>query len=43
MEQKKVFSIEDISDDDLGLFLWKLQELENFYPCYKSLSEEGEE
>ena len=24
-------------DDDLGVMLWKLESLENFYPCYKSM------
>jgi len=24
-------------EDDLGFILWKLESLEDFYPCYKSI------
>lgn len=26
-----------IQDDDLGLLLKQLEDLENFYPCFKSM------
>ena len=25
------------SEEDLGLLLWQLQEIENFYPCFRSM------
>ena len=25
------------SEEDLGLILWKLESLEKFFPCYKSM------
>jgi hypothetical protein len=28
---------QNLSEDDLGLILWKLESLEKFYPCYTSL------
>jgi hypothetical protein len=27
----------DIIENDLGFVLWKLESIENFYPCYKSM------
>jgi hypothetical protein len=35
----KVKKIEDLSrpDEDLGFLLWQLEEIENFYPCYKTM------
>jgi hypothetical protein len=24
-------------DDDLGFMFWKLESIENFFPCYKSM------
>ncbi len=33
----KINSIEEISEDDLGLILSKLESLEDFFPCYKSM------
>jgi len=27
----------DILEEDLGFLLWKLESIENFYPCYNSL------
>ncbi|MDH7507043.1 MAG: hypothetical protein QHH15_04565 [Candidatus Thermoplasmatota archaeon] len=26
-----------LKQDDLGFLLWQLEEIENFYPCYKSM------
>ena len=28
---------EELSEDNLGFFLWHLQEIEHFYPCYKTM------
>ncbi len=27
-------------DEDLGFLLWQLEEIENFYPCYKKMINE---
>ena len=27
----------DIIENDLGFVFWKLESIENFYPCYKSM------
>ena len=24
-------------EEDIGFFLWQLEEIENFYPCYKTM------
>lgn len=29
--------INNLSEDNLGLLLWQLEELENFYPVYKTM------
>jgi len=29
--------INNLSEDDLGRLLWQLEELENFYPVYKTM------
>ena len=28
---------DNLHEEDLGLLLWQLEELENFYPCYKTM------
>lgn len=28
---------ENLFKEDLGFLLWQLQEIENFYPCYKTM------
>jgi len=37
MEKIKRLIKEDPFDKDLGFLLWQLEEIENFYPCYKSM------
>lgn len=33
----------DVSqDEDLGFLLWQLEELENFYPCYMTMTKKEE-
>lgn len=27
----------ELSEEDLGFLLWKLESIEKFFPCYKSL------
>ncbi len=31
-----------LRQDDLGFLLWKLEEIENFYPCYKTMIKKEE-
>ncbi len=33
----------DITEDNLGFILWKLESLEDFYPCYKSMMKKESE
>ena len=28
---------DNFNKENLGLLLWQLEELENFYPCYKTM------
>jgi hypothetical protein len=37
MEKIKKDIKNDLSIDNLGLLLWQLEEIENFYPCYKTM------
>jgi hypothetical protein len=34
---------EEGMDNDIGLILWKLQSIEEFLPCYKSIIEQEKE
>jgi hypothetical protein len=27
----------ELSEADIGFLLWQLKEIENFYPCYKTM------
>lgn len=31
-----------LKQDDLGFLLWQLEEIENFYPCYKTMIKKEE-
>ncbi len=33
----KINNKEEITEDNLGLILSKLESIENFFPCYKSM------
>jgi len=33
----KINSIEEINENDFGLILSKLESIEDFFPCYKSM------
>ena len=37
MEKIKGFDKQGLLNEELGFFLWHLEEIENFYPCYKSM------
>lgn len=37
MEKIGKIDKDDLSKEDLGFLLWQLQEIENFYPCYKTM------
>jgi len=37
MERSKKINKVSILDEELGLFLRQLEEIENFYPCYRSM------
>jgi len=37
MIEIKINNIGEKIEDDLGFILWKLESLEDFYPCYKSI------
>ena len=39
MDEKKT-SGEDTTEDNLGCVLWKLEAIENFFSCYKSMIEQ---
>jgi hypothetical protein len=42
MEKMQKNNLESLSSDDLGFLLWQLGELEEFYPCYKSMLRRNE-
>jgi hypothetical protein len=31
---------ENLSENDIGFILWKLQSIEDFLPCYKTMMEQ---
>ena len=37
MEKIEKLNLEELSEDDLGLILWKLESVEKFFPCYNSI------
>ena len=37
MGEIKINNREQLAEDDIGFILWKLESLEDFYPCYKSI------
>ena len=37
MEKLKEINQRNLSEDDIGLILWKLESVENFFPCYKTM------
>ncbi len=37
MEKIKRFNGEGLLSEEIGFLLWQLEEIENFYPCYRSM------
>lgn len=37
MKGNKIFNKINLSEKNLGFVLWQLNEIENFYPCYKAM------
>ena len=37
MEKLRIVPKDGFLSDEIGLLLWQLEEIENFYPCYKSM------
>jgi hypothetical protein len=42
MERIKRIDKDSPLDEELGFLLWQLEEMENFYPCYKSMLKRGD-
>ena len=42
MEEIKKIDGDNIGEDDIGFMLWKLESIENFFPCYNSLIKKEE-
>ena len=40
MEAAKRANEENGGDEDLGFMMWKLESIDKFYPCYRSLLDE---
>lgn len=37
MEKIEKTNKNNLPKEDLGFLLWQLEEIENFYPCYKTM------
>lgn len=37
MEKFEKMPKDNSPEEDFGFLLWQLEELENFYPCYKTM------
>ena len=37
MEKLEKIKKENLPEEDLGFLMWQLQEIENFYPCFKTM------
>ncbi len=35
--QKTKDNINSLLDNNIGMILWKLESIEDFYPCYRSM------
>jgi len=42
MEKLTKINKVDLPEEDLGLLLWQLEEMENFYPVYKTMIKKEE-
>lgn len=43
MEEDEEIREDHIIEDELGFMLWKIESIEKFLPCYKSIMEREEE
>jgi hypothetical protein len=41
MEKNEKLNKINLPEKNLGLILWQLEEIENFYPCYKTIIKKG--
>ena len=37
MEKNENLNRKNLPEKNLGFILWQLEEIENFYPCYKTM------
>jgi hypothetical protein len=37
MEKNEKFNRINLPEKNLGFILWQLEEIDNFYPCYKTM------
>ncbi len=42
MEKLEKINKVNLPEEDLGFLLWQLEEIENFYPCYKTMIKKEE-
>jgi hypothetical protein len=42
MDKIEKFNGKALGEDDIGFMLWKLESVENFFPCYKTLIKKEE-
>lgn len=42
MQKDERFLKKGTSDEDIGFLMWHLEEIENFYPCYKTMLKKEE-
>jgi hypothetical protein len=43
VENNKKNEKENLFENDIGFILWKLQSIEDFMPCYKTMTEREQE
>ena len=42
MQKNEKINNHILGQDDLGFLLWQLEEIENFYPCFKTMIKKEE-
>jgi hypothetical protein len=42
MEEQDEILKKEIMNKDIGFLLWHLEEIENFYPCYRTMLSKNE-
>jgi len=43
VENNRINEKENLFENDIGFILWKLQSIEDFLPCYKTMMEREQE